>query len=287
MSEDLKDDDLEVQIEDEVEEGEAPEVITPEEGVADLKRQLDEERARRAEAERRAQEMAQRAHVAQIDKEDSDIQLVSSAIDTLKREQDQLKRELAYALQTNNHDRVADLTEQMQETSNQLGQLATGLEAMKAKPKAAPPQPVFTDPLDALLSQIQSEPSRQWVREHPEYARDPRLTQQMINAHNLVVSRGHVPDTPAYFEAVERALDIAPKAKPKAAEVDGTEGAAKVVARRDAAPAAAPVSRGQPSSRNAMTLTRAQAEAAADMGMSPKEYAELRAQLIKEGKIQA
>lgn len=279
-NEDLKiEDDIEIQVE--AEEAEAPAIVPPEDGIAELKRQLDEEKARRADAERRAHEAAQQAHAARMDKDDTDIQLVSNAIDTLDRDTDMLKQSLQYAMQTGDHARAVEIQEEIADNKAKLLQLRNGLDAMKAKPKAPPPQ-VNRDPVEAFAAQLTPR-SADWVRAHPEFVRDPKLNRKMIAAHELAVADGHIPDTDGYFSSIEETLRV----KPVAAKVEeeATESAAKVVQRRDAAPAAAPVSRGQPS-RNTVRLTAAEREMAEMMNMKPEEYAKNKLALQKEGKLQ-
>lgn len=285
-NEDPKLEDIEVQVEGDDEAPAAPEPVVPpvEDGIADLKRQLDEERARRAEAERRAHEAAQLAHAARSDKEDTDIQLVSNAIDTLDRDTEILKAGYAQAMQQGDFRRAAEIQEEMSENAAKMLQLRNGLEAMKAKPKTPPPQPMPRDPVEAFASQLTPR-SADWVRAHPEYVRDAKLNRKMIAAHELAVADGHVPDTDGYFEAIEETLRIKPQAAPREVDLDASETAAKVVQRRDAAPAAAPVSRGQPS-RNTVRLTAAEREMAEMMNMKPEEYARNKLALQKEGKLQ-
>lgn len=272
-------DDLEIQVE--AEDDDAPEVVKPEDGIADLKRQLEEERARRAEAERLRFEAERAAHAARVDKEDTDIQLVSNAIDTLDRDTELLKQSLQYAMQTGDHARAVEIQQELGENSAKLLQLRNGLEAMKAKPKT--PQPAHRDPVEAFVSQLTPR-SADWVRAHPDYVRDPKLNRKMIAAHELAVADGIAPDTDAYFAAIEETLRIKPKAP--VAEIDATETAAKVVSRRDAAPAAAPVSRGSSSRSNVVRLTAAEREMAEMMGMKPEDYAKNKMALQKEGKLQ-
>lgn len=276
-------DDLEVQIE--AEEDDAPEVIKPEEGIADLKRQLEEERARRAEAERLAHEARQQAHAARIDKEDTDIQLVSNAIDTLDRDTELLKQSLQYAMQTGDHARAVEVQEEISDNKAKLLQLRNGLEAMKAKPKAQPPQPVHRDPVEAFAAQLTPR-SADWVRAHPDYVRDPKLNRKMIAAHELAVADGIAPDTDAYFAAIEDTLRIKPQVQQRVQEEDASASAAKVTQRRDAAPAAAPVSRGSSNRSNVVRLTAAEREMAEMMGMKPEDYAKNKMALQKEGKLQ-
>lgn len=269
MSDENEDDlkDIEIQVEDEATpedvQTDAP-VVPPEAGIADLKRQLDEERARRADAERRAAEAAQQAHAARLDKEDTDIQLVSNAIDTLDRETDILKANYAHAMQTGDFRRAAEIQEEMSDNSAKLLQLRNGLEAMKAKPKTPPPQPVNANPVEAFAARLTPR-SADWVRAHPEFVTDPAKNRKMIAAHELAVADGLVPDTDAYFTAIEETLRIKPQAK--VVEEEATSSAAKVVSRRDAAPAS-------------------EREMAEMMGMKPEDYAKNKLALQKEGKLQ-
>ena len=272
--------DIEVKVEDAPEE-EIPEALPAEDGIADLKRQLDEERARRAEAERRANEAAQAAHRAKLDKDDSDIQLVSNAIDTLNRDTDFLKASLEQAMRMGDHSRAVELQEEISDNKAKLLQLNNGLEAMKSRP-AAPPPPAHSDPVEAFAAQL-SPRSADWVRAHPEFVRDAKLNRKMIAAHELAVADGHAPDTDGYFSAIEETLRV--RQKPVVDE-DASSSAAKVVSRRDAAPAAAPVSRGTPSRANVVRLTAAEREMAEMMNMKPEEYAKAKMALIKEGKMQ-
>jgi hypothetical protein len=261
-----------------------PPVVPPEDGIAELKRQLDEERARRVDLERRNHELAQREHAARIDKEDTDLQLVANAIETLDQDSEVLKAGYAQAMQAGDYRRAAEIQEELSANSAKLLQLRNGYEAMKAKPKAAPPQQVPSDPVEAFASQLSAR-SAAWVRAHPEFVRDPAKTRKMIAAHELAVADGIAPDSDAYFEAIEATLRVRPQAQVQAQEEDAMAGAAKVTQRRDAAPAAAPVSRGQPS-RNTVRLTAAEREMAEMMNMKPEEYARNKLALQKEGKLQ-
>lgn len=260
--------------------------VSPEDGMADLKRQLDDERARRAEAERQAHSAKLREHKANIDKRDADYQLVSNAAETLERDIEIMTSNQAEAMRRGDHLSAAKIQREVSEASAQVQQLKNGLRAMeeeRRKPIAPPSPPPPSDPVEAFVSQLATEPSRKWVRDHPEYARDPRLTRKMIAAHELAVADGITPDTPQYFEAIEQTLRITPKAEP-VEQPDASSVAAKVSQRRDAAPAAAPVSRGTPRN-NVVRLSVEEREMAEMMGMTPQQYASNKVALQKEGKI--
>lgn len=277
----VKEEDIEVQIEGDEPEGE-PEILKPEDGLKELQRQLDAEVARRKDAERVAFEAQQRAHAAQVDKDDTDIQLVAGAIDTLDRDTEILKQNLQYAMKVGDHANAVALQEEISDNKAKLLQLRNGLNAMKERPKAPPPRPVSTDPVEAFAARLTPR-SADWVRAHPEYVTDPAKNRKMIAAHELAVADGIPTDTPEYFAAIEETLRIKPQAK--VVEEEASSGAAKVVQRRDASPAAAPVSRGQPS-RNSVRLSAAEREMAEMMGMKPEDYAKNKLALQKEGKLQ-
>ena len=256
-------------VETEVEETRAPDV---QDTVSELKRQVNAEREARVAAEKRA-------HHANTEKDDTEIQLVSSAIDSVLRDSEILKSNYQIAMQTQDFAKAADIQQLMGEKSAQLQQLRNGLEAMNSKPKTQEPQYVPADPVEAFASRL-SATSADWVRRNPQFVTDQRLNRKMIRAHEDAVDDGIPVDTPAYFAAIEAKLGVS-----KTSDT-GDQYAAKVTQRRDAAPAAAPVSRGTSNgSKNVIRLSAAEREAAADNKMSEKEYAQHKAALIKEGKL--
>lgn len=274
-------DDLELELEDEQPEAEIPEVVPAKEGIEELRAQLDAERARRRELERQKAEAERAAYVARADKEDTDIQLVSNAIDTLDRDTELMKQSLQYAMQIGDHARQVELQEEISDNKAKLLQLRNGLEAMRSRPKEQMP-PVHSDPVEAFASRLSSR-SAEWVRAHPEFVRDPAKNRKMIAAHELAVADGIAPDTDEYFSAIEETLRVKPQAR--VVEEEASSSAAKVVQRRDAAPAAAPVSRGNASRPNVVRLTAAEREMADMMGMKPEDYARNKMALQKEGKL--
>lgn len=280
---DTNEDDIELVIDAEQQVDDQPEIVTAKEGAEDLRAQLEAEKAKRREFERRAVDAERAAHAARSDKEDTDIQLVSSAIDTIDRDTELLKQSLQYAMQTGDHGRAVEIQQELGENSAKRLQLHNGLEAMKSRPKTPQPQ-AFSDPVEAFASRLSSR-SAEWVRAHPDFVRDPLKNRRMIAAHELAVSDGIQPDTDEYFSAIEQTLRVKPQAAPVEAHDDASTGAAKVTQRRDAAPAAAPVSRGSSGRSNVVRLSSAEREMAEMMGMKPEDYARNKIALQKEGKL--
>lgn len=295
MSDTPKDAEIDVNVEEKPVEREEIEVVaadkdeksafTVENGINDLKMRLEQERLARADAEKRAREAAEREAVAKNQVDQTNLQLVTNAIDTVKRNNDILKFNYREAMSVGDYDKAAEIQERMSSNAAKLLQLENGRQAMEARPKAqpeAPPQRL--DPVEALASQL-SPRSAAWVRNNPQYATDQRLFQKMIAAHNLVVSDGVAPDSDEYFQAVEGLLNTRQR-QPVEPSSDPMAEAAKATQRRTStAPPAAPVSRTPVGRPNVVRLTAEEREMAQMMGMTEKEYALNKVALQREGKL--
>jgi hypothetical protein len=273
--------------EDEIVIVEAPEELKIEEkpqlsveaGIDALKTQLEEERRAREIAERRAKEAMEQASAAKHDAADSNMRMIDNAIDTLRRNQEILKQNLRDAVAMGDADAQADIMMSLNKTDNDLRDVQRGKQQYEATVRAAP-----ADPVEAMAANLTPR-SAEWVRAHPEYARDQALTRRMVRAHEDAVDEGIRPDTDEYFSYVENRLNIN---KARAQESALSEASSSTSGRRAAAPPAAPVSRsgtGTGSRPNVVTLSRAEQEAARDMGMTPKEYAENKMALVRAGKL--
>ena len=262
------------------------EAIEPEEGINDLKQKLENERQMRIQAEYRAQEATQRHYEARNEVEDTNLQLVRSAIDMVKGENKALKDKYSEALTVGDHALAAEIQEAMSLNAARLMELNRGKEYLENKPKEPPPRAAPpSDPVEALASQL-SPRSAAWVRAHPQCATDPRMYSKMIAAHNLALADGIEPDSDDYFGAIEDTLKIGRRVQVNDLD-DPMSGAAKAVKTRTAPPAA-PVSRSgsTPSTRpNVVRLSREEADTARDLGMTPEEYARNKALLQKEGRM--
>jgi hypothetical protein len=257
--------------------------IAGEEGVEELKKRLEEERRLRVDAENRAREYAQRETSARNEVQDSNLTLVTNAIETVKQNNSILKANYRDAMSVGDFDRAAEIQEALSSNSAKLLQLEQGKQALESMPKHQSQVP--SDPVEALASQL-SPRSADWLRRNPQCATDQRLFQKMLAAHNLAMADGIVPDSDEYFEFVESTINIrkAPtrRADPVADE-DPTAAAAKPTQRRTSPPAA-PVTRGGERS-NVVRLNSQEREMAQMMGMTDKEYATHKLALQKEGKL--
>ena len=276
---------------------------TPEVKVADappvddalavLKKQLDDEKAGRANdqaklraAEDTIRQASDTSVKAQTEARTANLSMVEGAITSVKREQEVLESNLANAMGAGDFAAAAKIQTHIATAATKLVQLETGKEAMEAEAKhpikrVDPPR----DPVEALASAL-SPRSAAWVRAHPECATNQRLFDRMVGADKIVRSDGIAPDTDEYFEKVEEIMGFR---KPVADDnTDPMGDAAQVTQRRSGAPPAAPVSRSGTANGqrpNTVRLNAEEREIAAMNGMTDREYAEQKAKLIKEGRL--
>jgi len=252
--------------------------------VKKLQKKIEKERKLRESAEQQAKMASMQVNKAYNEVEDSNLQLVNSAIDTLNRDNEILKVNYREAMSIGDYDRAAEIQQAMSGNQAKLLQLENGKASMENKPR----KPLVSDPVEQFAAQL-SPRSAEWVRKNPQYVTDPRLNQKMIAAHQMAMADGLVADTDDYFEYVEETLRIKRKDKEKNRQ-DDIEGddpmskAAKPMS-RSVPPPSAPVSKGGNNRPGVMTLTRAQADMAKSLGMTDKEYAMSLLNLKREGRI--
>jgi hypothetical protein len=242
------------------------------EGLQSLREQLEKERAARIEADRRAQQAMATVSQAKNEVQDSNLHLVTNAIETVKQSTEMLKNQYREAMSVNDYDRAAEIQQVMATNAAKMLQLEQGKQALESQPKSVPQQYQPTDPVEALASQLTPR-SAQWLRSHPQFATDQRLYQKMVSAHNIAMADGHSADSDSYFEAVEDILKI--NRNQVVQDDDSMASAAKVTQRRSAPPSA-PVSRsgnGTGSRANTVRLTAEEREIAAMNKMTDHEYA--------------
>jgi hypothetical protein len=281
-------DDIEVVREEPAAKAPKADVLTPDAGLEKLKAQLEAERTARQAAERHAAEASQSEVQARTEVQTSQLDITKTAIDTMKQSQKSLRGEYAAAMQAQDFEKVAEIQEQMSDTSAKLLYLENSKAALEKAPKPQPRAPV--DQVEAFASRLTPQ-SAAWVREHPEYVRDPAKNRKMLAAHEMVLADGIKPDTPEYFRGIEETLRMTPRAEVSRVDDDPMADAAREVVvpePRRAAPTAAPVSRsgnGTGKRSNVVTLSAMEVEMAESMSMTPEEYARNKLALVREGKL--
>jgi hypothetical protein len=255
--------------------------IDPDRAIDELNRRLEQEREARMRAEHQARLAAAQAERAQSEVQDTNYHLVESAIETLKREKQLVKQQLAEAHAHQDFDRVAELQDELAKHNADLSDLNRGKKAMKSEGRSQentiPSQPV-APPQGALIDQIAASVtprSAAWLNANRDQLNDDRMIKKMFRAHEDAVDDGISPDSDEYFQYIEGRLNLS----------GGSEAPAPA---RRSAPPAAPVSRGSNgmgSRPNVVRLTSEQREMAQMMGMTDQEYARNLLALQKEGKI--
>lgn len=255
--------------------------IDPDAAINELNRRLEQEREARMRAEHQARLAAAQAERAQVEVADTNYHLVESAIETLKREKQLVKQQLAEAHAQQDFDRIAELQDELAKHNADLSDLKRGQKAMKSEPRAQenmiPAQPI-APPQGALIDQIAASVtprSAAWLNANRDQLNDDRTIKKMFRAHEDAVDDGIQPDSDEYFQYIESRLGL-------------SSGAEAPQPARRSAPPAAPVSRGSNgmgSRPNVVRLTSEQREMAQMMGMTDQEYARNLLALQKEGKI--
>lgn len=262
-------------------------VLTPDEGLKKLQKQLDDETKARIAAENRARIAAEGEARAKTESHGTQLDLVKSAIASLTQANDVLEEKYATALGAQDYAGAAKAQREMSANEAKLNDLNRGKTAMESAPKVKPI--MSEDPVERIASQLTPQ-SAAWVRAHPEYGRDPAKYRKMVAAHELAMADGFVPDSAEYFASVEDTLRITSQRHEVTIEPT-TDAALPSITRpsRQAAPPSAPVSRsgnGTGGSRqNVVRLSPEQVEMAKAMGMSPEDYAKQVVELRKEGKL--
>jgi hypothetical protein len=257
-------------------------IVQPEDGLEKLKKQLEDEKSARIAAERRADEASASEVAARTESQDNRLHLVTTAISSVKQSNDILKQNYAEAMAAQDFTKVADIQLEMSTNAAKLNDLERGKIALEKAPKPQARAP--SDPVEQFVATM-SPQSASWIRAHPELVTDVKKNRKMIRAHEDAIDEGIKPDTPEYFQSIERAMGFT-KADPVIADIDPMAETAKPV--RKAAPAAAPVTRsgnGAGNRPNVVTLTSEEVEMAGMMGQTPEEYARNKIALIKEKRM--
>lgn len=293
---DVKDDNIQIiaeEIEKEpevyavVEEEEEPnQGLEPEIGINELRAQLEQERQARFTAEKRANDAVESARSSKMDVERTNLQLLETAIESIKQDNLALKLKMRDAHAIGDTDAMFDLQELVSKNTYKLEHIEDGrkrLENQIRQPKVE----TNSDPVEALAAQLTPR-SADWVRRHPQCVTDQRLYQKMIASHNLAVADGIAPDSDEYFEAIESTMKLSPKREARAEPVSEPFSEAAAPTKARTSPPAAPVSRTASSGtprQNVVRLSKDEREMAQMMGMTDQEYARNKMALVKEGKL--
>lgn len=253
--------------------------------VVDLKRQLDELRGRNQQLEA----VAASAHVSKLEGDHARVQQVLSAAQGAMTK---AEADLAAALTANDaaaaakaQRAIAEIAVDLRDFADAEADLKHQITEARKRPAQPRQQAEQGDQFEAYIAQNGfSEPSAAWLRKHKADILKPGRADVAKAAHVVAISKGLKVDTPEYFAAIDETMGY------------GAEPVTKTTSKTTAAPArrpagkpqmAAPTNGGAP--RGGVTevrLSRDEINMARAMGMSTKDYARNKAELIKNGKRQ-
>jgi hypothetical protein len=239
-----------------------------------LNKKLEKERKARVQAETVARQASEQARLLHNEASDSNLHLVSGAIESVKRDQEILKSHLRDAMAIGDYDKAADLQEQMTANITNLRQLERGFEEMRQQPRLQPQAPTTSEvDVDYLINNVTPK-SAEWLKKNRDHIADARSIRVMKRAHEDAVDFGIAPESDAYFQFVENRMGIGGKKK-SIPEVDNVMSSASSSTQKRSGPPAAPVSRqpiDSPHRPGVIHLTAAEVEAARISGITPQEY---------------
>lgn len=275
---------------------------TAEETIANLTKQLAEEKTAREalERDRKANEVNKVKAVEEA--ETAEQQRFTLAEGKLASDKDIAQRELvdakrAYkdAYESGDADKVVEANDKLFEAQTKVKVLADnelGLNRFKEQR-----QQFWKDAKDKTVKQAQSgdavelnredftEAAWNWIGKHPEFRQDKKFHDKAVRAHYAARGEGIEEDTPQYFEFIEKRLGLLQDEDAPTEEEIASEAAAKgevVVAKKPepkkSVQTSAPVNRGGETRTASKTdarfkkLSAAEVDAANLAGMKPEEY---------------
>lgn len=177
----------------------------------DLKAQLADEKAKRQAdvvarqaAEQEAQRQRDAATQSHVSARQANLTAVARALDAANASMVGLQGEYAAALQAGEFSKSAEVQAKIAESAARKVQLEAAKQQLEAMPEERPQQ-VPSDPFEAALTRYTPR-TQSWIRQHPDVLRDQQSANLAIAAHHTALAAGHIPDTDAYFDALERAL---------------------------------------------------------------------------------
>lgn len=253
-------------------------VVTEQDGVEDLRKQLAEAKAARErdklareQAELRANTAQQQVAQFQTAAQTAEYTSVSRALEATGREIEALEAQVVAAIENGDLRGAESKRTAIAKLAARQSQLEYGKEHME-RARNAPrpaPQPVVTAAQPNVSARTQA-----WLEAHPD-AMTTRFN-SVMGAHHAALAAGHEADTDAYFEYVERAAgykQAAPQPQRSAAISAPPNGTGR-------APSGAPAT-------NQVRLTVREQDTARALGLSLKEYAKHKADAIAAGDYDA
>lgn len=215
---------VEVVLDDKAPKDGAAKVVTAEEGIDDLKAQV--EKARRESAERRAagdreiQVALQRASAAEARETVAKRDHVGTIMEKLAADKDAAKRDLKLAHEAGDFDKVADAQDRISMANARIVEAEKGKLALEDEIRTPQRQPQAqpNDPVEAY-ARTMSPRAAAWIRQHPQVivrgSQGYEVAPRAMSAHYAAIDEGVALDSDEYFERLDSALGAQRRAEPR------------------------------------------------------------------------
>lgn len=223
---------VEVVLDDKAPKDSAAKIVTAEEGIDDLKAQV--EKARRESAERRAagdreiQAALQRASAAEARETVAKRDHVGTIMEKLAADKDAAKRDLKLAHEAGDFDKVADAHDRISMANARIVEAEKGKLALEDEIRTPQRQPQAqpNDPVEAY-ARAMSPRAAAWIRQHPEVvvrgAQGYEIAPKAMAAHYAAIDEGAELDSDAYFERLDTALGAQRRVEPRQQQNGGRD----------------------------------------------------------------
>lgn len=191
-----------------------PKIVSAEEGIEDLKAQV--EKAKKDSAERLAakdrqiQEAFQRASAAERETVTVKRDAVGTILEKLGADKDAARRDLIAAHEAGDFTKVADAQDRLSMANARIVEAEKGkmvLDDEAKNPQGRQIQDSAPDPVEVVARTMQSRRSADWIRQHPEAVVNGAVAPAAMSAHFSAIDKGLAPDSDAYFEHLEGAIN--------------------------------------------------------------------------------
>lgn len=243
---------------------EAEPTKSADDGIEELRRQLEAEKAARVNSERQAREREEEASRYRGQAERSRADNLANAVDLAAQEIDKQKSAYRAAMETGDFAAAAEAQASISKAAaaELMANQARAAYEAQMRAREAQPRPQV---------QTYTPATQDWINKHPEFLSNQGFKRRAFAAHELAVGSGLETDTPAYFDRIESLMGLKteeqrPAGKPSPAP-------------------SAPVSRGVTTGadgRKSYHLTAQEKEIADFSGVSYLEYAKNREKIRAE-----
>lgn len=222
---------------------------------------------RAAVAQREADAAKRDAETARAAATSSNLDTITQALATAQALADAAKRDKKSARESGDFDAESEADERLIQARIDIRTYDEARSNLEARKTAQPVRDKPTDPVEAYARGREPQ-TAEWLRQHRDYVIDPRKNAKLTAGHHDAVAEGIKPDTPEYFEHVEKFIGLTKEPDKVVTAGDDVQrpGAAptKKPAQRSVAPVANSSANGGGAGSKEVRLTPGEAKAADD-----------------------